>query len=276
MKNILVINDRSAEANNAIAFALELASNTDSGLLLWNTFEQPVPKRQRAYASVPYRIGGHQNANGLSVSSDVWLQQHNTANVPVENYYTSNFTASHIAEFAIKKNVWMIVKGTTESDTEQSVFENDHTQAILNSANCPILLIPERVDKRRFEKMVYTADLRYCRLEVLRMLVKLAQPHQSDIMVAHIAAKGLPDVTEQYANEVFTTEISSNVKYPNLYFNHIKERNIPKAVDVMVDVMGADLLVLVNHKFHFEEIVGHKLSGRLPDYLHIPLLVFPS
>lgn len=276
MKNILVINDRSAEADNAIAFALELANNTNSGLLLWNTFEQPVPTRQVAYASAPYRVGGHQNVNELSLSPDVWLRNHHHTNVSVENYYTSNFTASHIAEFAIKKNVWMIVKGTTETNDQQSVFENDHTQAILNSANCPILLIPQKADKRKFEKMVYTADLRYCRLEVLHMLVKLAQASDADVMVAHIAAKGLPDVSEQYASDVFANEITNNVKYPKLYFNHIKERDIPKAVDVMVDVMGADLLVLVNHKFHFEEIVGRKLSGRLPEYLHIPLLVFPS
>jgi hypothetical protein len=69
--------------------------------------------------------------------------------------------------------------------------------------------------------------------------------------------------------------VFNNVKYPNLYFNHIKEKNLQKALDVMVDVMGVDLLVLVNHKFHFEEIIGPNLSGRLPEYLRIPLLVFP-
>ena len=94
--------------------------------------------------------------------------------------------------------------------------------------------------------------------------------------MAHIAAKGLPDIHTKYAQQIFAEEISANVNYEHLYFNHISEKNISKAVDVLVDVMHTDLLILVNHKFHFEEIVGRKLSGRLPEYLHIPLLVFPS
>ena len=170
----------------------------------------------------------------------------------------------------------MVVKGTSYMGTDQSVFEDDQTQALLNRLSCPLLLIPEHTGLKGFEKIVYTADLRYCRLEIIRQLVQMGRPYGADILVAHIAAKGLPDIDEHYASEVFTNEISSNINYENLFFNHIREKNIPRAIDVMVDVMRTDLLVLVNHKFHFEEIVGHKFCGRLPEYLHVPLLVFPS
>lgn len=199
-----------------------------------------------------------------------------TDNLMIEHIHTYGFSASYIAEIVVKRNVWMIVKGAKHMAGDQSVFEDDNTQDILNKISCPLLLIPEKMQARGFNKMVYTADLRYCRLEVIRHLTRLANPFDADVLVAHIAAKGLPEINEQYAKQVFADEISANIDYENLYFNHIHESDIPKAIDVLVEVMHTDLLVLVNHKFHFEEIIGCKCSGRLPEYLHIPLLVFPS
>lgn len=278
MKNILVINDRSPEADHAVDFALDIARKTGAGILLWNMFEKTIAKKQKMTVGGPYKSFAY-NLPDNEVGS-LQLEYHEDANhteqIVISSIFTKGFSAENIAEFVIKKNVWLVVKGTQKAGSEQSVFEDDNTQAILNRVSCPVLLIPEETSLKGFSKMVYTADLRYCRLEIIRMLVQLARPYNSDILVAHMAAKGLPDISESYANDVFTSEISSNISYENLFFNHIREHDIPKAIDVMVDVMRTDLLVLVNHKFHFEEIIGHKFCGRLPDYLHIPLLVFPS
>lgn len=275
MKTILVINDRSAEADHAVEFALEMARKAGAGILLWNTF--PKTAEQELRVAVPYRSFAYTLADEQEINSLHPIPSINyTEEFMVGQVYTSGFSPDDIAEFVVKKNIWMVIKGTCSIGADQSVLEDDNTQAILNKISCPLLLIPEHVSLKGFEKIVYTADLRYCRLEIIRQLVQMGRPYGADILVAHIAAKGLPDIDEHYASEVFTNEISSNINYENLFFNHIREKNIPRAIDVMVDVMRTDLLVLVNHKFHFEEIVGHKFCGRLPEYLHVPLLVFPS
>lgn len=275
MKTILVINDKSAEADHAVEFALEMARKAGADILLWNTFPKSAARELRIpvpYKSFAYSLADEHEINFLHPISPI----NYTEELVIGQVHTTSFSPDEIADFVVKKNIWMVIKGTKYMGADQSVFEDDNTQAILNKISCPLLLIPEHISLKGFEKIVYTADLRYCRLEIIRQLVQMGRPYGADILVAHIAAKGLPDIDEHYANEVFTNEISSNINYENLFFNHIREKNIPRAIDVMVDVMRTDLLVLVNHKFHFEEIVGHKFSGRLPEYLHVPLLVFPS
>jgi hypothetical protein len=54
------------------------------------------------------------------------------------------------------------------------------------------------------------------------------------------------------------------------------EQNLLTAIDVLIHGMETDLLVLVNHHFHFEEIMGRYASHIMPRHITTPLLVFPS
>jgi len=44
---------------------------------------------------------------------------------------------------------------------------------------------------------------------------------------------------------------------------------------VMINGMHNDVLVMVNHRFHFEEIIGRYITEELPENITIPLLIFP-
>jgi hypothetical protein len=69
--------------------------------------------------------------------------------------------------------------------------------------------------------------------------------------------------------------ISRSVRYPELFFSHIKEKNIEQAVDTIINTMQADMLVCINRKFHFELLLGKYILAALPDHITVPLLVFP-
>ncbi len=119
------------------------------------------------------------------------------------------------------------------------------------------------------------ADLRYCKIPILRHLVELAKPYDASLMVAHISAKGLVPIEDHYAASLFCETVSNNIKYDGLIFNNIKERNAQKALDIMVHEMQTDLVVVINHRFHFEEIMGRYITDILPEHITIPLMVFP-
>ena len=138
------------------------------------------------------------------------------------------------------------------------------------------MLIPEKFSYKAFEKIVYATDLRFCRREIVSFLSQLAKPLNASILIANISAKGLPYMEDNYARSVFENEILNPVKYENIYFSNIRERDIPKALDVLVNGMNNDLLVLVNNKYHFKELLGQNTPYNIPDNIHIPLLIFPS
>ncbi|HZY39612.1 MAG TPA: hypothetical protein VFE53_23310, partial [Mucilaginibacter sp.] len=95
------------------------------------------------------------------------------------------------------------------------------------------------------------------------------------LYIDHLSAKGLPHMDEGYALNFFNDEFKNNVGYDKLFFNNIKERDINKAVDVMINGMHIDMLALVNHRFHFEQILGRMIPDHLPDQITIPILIFP-
>ena len=79
-----------------------------------------------------------------------------------------------------------------------------------------------------------------------------------------------------YAHTVFADTILTRGNQEHIYFSNIRERDISRAIDVLVNGMNNDLLVLVNNKFHFNELVGNDMPYIIPSNIHIPLLIFPS
>jgi hypothetical protein len=174
-----------------------------------------------------------------------------------------------------QNQIWMMVKGMPDIVQTAELENQIDIHAVLNKVLCPLFLIPESWHQKSIERLVYIADLRYCRIHIVRYLTGLAQPYLANVSIAHMSANGLPDMAEDYALNVFKDEICSNVKYDQLLFNNIKERNLAKAVDVLINGMHNDVLVMVNHRFHFEMILGRYITDTLPLHLTVPLLIFP-
>ena len=168
-----------------------------------------------------------------------------------------------------------MIKGIPSDVHDTELDSHLNAQGVLNRVRCPLLLIPETARKNDFERITYVADLRYCRLQVVKYLVDVAAAYNALLQIANIAAKGMPEMEGNYAMNLFNEIIGTNIHYDNLALNNISERDLKKAIDVMVNTMHTDLLVLVNHRFHFEEIFGRYLPDVLPREINIPLLIFP-
>ena len=124
--------------------------------------------------------------------------------------------------------------------------------------------------------MVYTTDLRFCRQDIVRFLSKLAVALNASVLIANIAAKGLPYMDSKYALNIFEDAIVDRSNCDHIYFSNIRERDVSKTFDILINDMKNDILVLVNHKYHFNELVGRDVAYRLPEFIQVPVLIFPS
>ncbi|MDB5144989.1 MAG: hypothetical protein JWQ66_3702 [Mucilaginibacter sp.] len=274
MKTILIINNSSVATHPATLLAFSIAQQTGAHLLLANI--RPVSNKLpvNTYALVPT------NAPGEFLTEPVYslLEELNRINDQDSPYKPdiqvlaeATYTEADIAALINKHHVWMVV-----SDVQDyAITTKLNLQAILNKIQCPLMLVPDNFDQKSFDRIVYTADLRYCRIEILRYLIALAKPYQASLLIAHLSASGLPHLDDNYAGMIFNEGIYPLLSYPQLNYQNIRERDMNKAVDVLVNGMGADLLVLENHRFHFEEIFGMSIPDQLPPHLTLPILIFP-
>jgi hypothetical protein len=277
MKNILIINKNPQDSARATALALLLAGTTNAKLYFWNT---SVPQTH-SYAAEMSVVGFGKILPERPVSKHQWIEQlqlkfhlQTGLKTLVGFIEQVNFISDNVAAIVRKFNIGLLIKGIPEKADQEPVIESDILSCSTKSG-CPVLLVPEQFPYKTFEKIVYATDLRYCRQEIIRFLGKLAINFNASVLIANIAAKGLPFMEHNYALDVFKDTIAHPARHNHFHFNNIRERDIPKAIDILANDMDTDLLVLVNHRYHFNELFGTAVPYRLPAYIHIPVLLFP-
>ncbi|HEY4327487.1 MAG TPA: hypothetical protein VGN20_26115 [Mucilaginibacter sp.] len=280
MKNILIFNDMSPETEHATELALLLAGTTNVRLYIWNT----INKAEKPIAEAMIAAGTNKTLIKVPVNKNSWIEELESK-VHLQTGLKTNVTFVNDVDFAavnvlsvVKRfNIGLLIKGIAENEDHISYIGRDALSCSTKSG-CPILLAPEKFPCKAFERIVYATDLRFCRRDVILFLSKLTMNLNASILVANIAANGLPYMEDNYALDVFNDMIAHSARASNehFYFNNIRERNIRKAIDVLVNDMHTDLLVLTNHRYHFNELLGASIPYILPGYIQIPVMIFPS
>jgi len=275
MKTILVINDGTPQCDHAAQFALIIAQKLEANIIMADACVSTSLKRKqlacieedsKSFSYTEQEITGHL----------MELNNSYTGFRPeIKEMDISSFNEVQLAELTIRDQIWLVVKGMADHSPETLSKLRFNVNILLNRSRCPVLLVPYHWSLKPIERLVYIADLRYCRLQFIRFLAELAKPWLAIISIANLAAKGLPSMNTDYATAVFNDEICANVAYDKLLLNNIRETDMAKAVDVIINGMHNDILVMVNHRFHFEEIVGRYITEELPDQITVPLLIFP-
>lgn len=274
MKTVLVINDNAARALEISKFAFLIAQKMQANVLLANLFEihsvvnEPVP------AGYNDEHVAELTKEDLGEYLDNLNSRPNDFQPSITEVDTYLMDENQLIETINKQNIWMVFKGmhNLPVDTGNGNLNIHH---VLNKTRCPVMLIPETWEQKNIERLIYITDLRYCRLPIVRYLAEFAKPCHADLSIAHLSTEGIPDMDETYANGLFEDEVCTNVKFDQLLFNNIHEKNLNKAVDVIIHGMSNDVLVMVNNCYHLEEIAGYYLNDTLPGNITVPLLVFP-
>lgn len=275
MKKILVIADHSPEAEHAITFALMIAQAVHADVVIADTVMS-----SRISSGEPVMAG--QGSEPAQEAQFFTSEQLKTMIDPEEAYKPvitevdiSDYHVTDLIAMINKSEIWLLVEGMPNTLYKSAGDLKLNIQSVLNRVRCPLLLIPQNWELKKPERIVYLADLRYCRQFVLKFLSALAAPFDAGISIAHLSAKGLTDIVDSYAATIFQNDILPHAHYEKMTLNNTRERNLHKAVDVMINVMQNDLMVLVNHRYHFEELIGRHIGDALPPAITIPVLVFP-
>jgi len=273
MKTILVIDDGSASAKHAAHFALSMAQQAEASLVLAHVYPLKRPAASRKLQLAGQNIPEYDITEPTQdLSAQLKLVATGAFVPPIDEFDALLDTEAQLISYINKNNIWLVIKGVTKPepfDTEIKI------QSVLNRITCPLMLIPEKYDRQGFKQVIYIADLRYCRLSVLHYLAALARPYKANLLLTHLSAKGLPHIEQNYALSLFNDEISTRINYEQLHFNNTKERDVTRAVDVMVHTMNADLLAVVHHRFHCEELAAESNGISVPVHVTIPVVIFP-
>ena len=259
MKTILIVDDGSSAVAAATKLALQMADMIQADVIKAQTFHRSKVFKPKVLAGDHYFDTG----NDVDVTQ-VWQKDISTIEIPEAN-------AADLAKLALQLDCWLVIKGCGKM---REGSKGPDMQSLLNHLRFPLLMVPESWVGHQIGRITYIADLRYCRLNIMRYLADMATSSHAGLSLAHLSAKGLSPIDESYAQEVFN-EIAAKTHSHFAAFNNIRDVDVHRAVDTLINHLHNDLIVLVNHRFHFKEIIGDKLTDQLPKQINVPLMLFP-
>ena len=279
MDNFLFLNDFTPQAGHALAWALRLAAQCHSKLLIVNSNVEAaiVPQTQLVMARRQHPANTPlmpDNANQhwlhlaemkVSKTADVFEHAQYLAEAPGPNLH-------NLAGLITKHHIKLCIMGCNASLN----LSGSPLKHVLTHTTCPVLAVPETAPLTLPKSMAYITDLRYCRNEAIRFSKQLSGPLRASLTIAHIPQVDLPHLDDAYALSIFNNVIKVNHPYHRFYFSHIKERRVAVAADVLVNVLHHDLLVMAHHKFHYEMLTAYEHNMQQIALLPVPLLLFPS
>ncbi len=270
MNNILLLNDFSADAEHAFAYAKKLAQTLQVNLLVWNLKDSVQKQPIQNLITIGRRDVGSQKSNSTeNLLNDVLKEIEESG---VITYLTKKDTEGYTLHELIQKHqIKLIVKGT---ESHADAFDK-FTSQFLTKTLCPVLVVPQQAKWVDVKQMVYLTDLRYCRAHITNYLKQIAYQLNAGLALAHITAAKLPEPETNYALSLYRQAIGHNPNQLNLSFQHITEHCINKAADVLIDVLHNNWLAMAYGKHHHTALhTACNNRQQKPAEINVPLLLF--
>jgi hypothetical protein len=264
MNEILVLTNNEQDTH-VINFAYQIALKSSKNLIVAQ-LSKPQPVRVLQYELVVDR-------DDLAKENDMYFNNYfNTSATVSPNMFHPLVKRVSIAGLSEKELTAFICHENCQMVIAQSGLNDLQLKKVVDHINCPFMFLPVDITTANITRIVYLTDIRYCQQHIISYLTKF---QQCSLLLAHICESGLPDLTASYGEQLFNDTIARYGLQAGLFFSHIKESNIDTIVDTLINVMHTDLLVCVNRKFHFRQLLGNQLPQVLPEHITMPVLIFP-
>ncbi|RNL56034.1 hypothetical protein [Pedobacter jejuensis] len=273
MKTILVINDHSQEAEHAAGFALVLAQRLHMNIIIATSMELKLDSRDYGWAG-----SSHDETIAEPIHTPLMKKLLRRKKLhPGFSPLIQEVEVDRKGLFllSIRNDIYMVVKGMDEFLPQALLNVNLAINTLLDQLQVPLLLVPSSWSENEFTRLVYLTDLRFCGIETVRFLVRLAGCWKANLVIAHSSASGLPEIAMKEAENIFNQEVSLNVGYSKLFLNMLEKNDELNTLEIMVSGMQADLLVMVNQHFHFNTLTKQYFKDKCARYKPVPLLIFP-
>lgn len=268
--NIFFPTDFSKNAEKALPFAAEIASRTDSKLILFHASQSAMdfaPNFEQAKEEAIKKAGKEFDKLIANLNKD-----DRYSNLEIATILQSGHPTVGLLEKVSENDSGLIVMGTKGATGERNVIFGSVASSIINKSETPVLAIPEGSKVEDFKHITFTTDYHEGDLGALKQTVALAKLFNSDINVMHVAEKRslLSDIKFRGFREL----VKEQTEYENIAFKIKYDYDFfPVMADYLIDNPNS-LLVMVRHKKTFwEKLLERDHSKEMAFYSRVPLLV---
>ncbi len=271
MKKIIVATDFSAEAENALAYAIAVAVDHNFELILFNLHYTSVH-------ALNSRILGTSLDKLFEKAKKGLLQKA----VGIEAQYHVKVTA-HLASGLFQEELIrcfeiygadFVVMGMANQSVEQDLLGNTTTSAI-HGLKFPVLAIPLSAKYAAIKNILFACDVKKdVHLDILNKIKMMAKDFGARLEIFHVNDKATTLEKNTAASNLQTIEKSlDGIAYQ---YKNIKSDELISAIEQELEAIQADLLIMIPYKYGFWNSLVHiSKTNVMASGGKVPLLSIP-
>lgn len=278
MRKIVIPTDFSANAYNALKYAVELFKYETSEFYILHAFADEVFSNEE----IVTREQMEESRRDLQERYDkkLWNILKLIKEYSPNPRHSFNTLASfgnlidEINDVVNTENADIVVMGTRGLSKERKLTFGTNTLQVIKYIQCPVLSIPDNFEFKDPENLLFPTDfmIPYQRRE-LKLVAYLARSFNARVHMMYISKFKL-DSLRQQENEQFLKQQFYDTRY-NLHIVEAQDK-ITGIMD-QIDKLQIDMLVMVNSRYtYLENILYQSTIDKLGLYPRIPFLVLQN
>jgi len=276
MKKILYATDYSENSVAALHFSYALSRELDAELMALHVFELQLSlsstvsysysrKEIRAFACNREKLISFCTQHLQNVTEPLKITWKIDEGKPSSDIIIKN---------ARELKADIIVVGSKGGNRMGGLFLGSTTIALINSAPCPVLAVPDDTDFQGIKKIVYATDFEGVDVFIIQKMVKLAKPFGADIHLIHVSSRETG--TSESQMEWFKNMLRHKVGYGNIRFDVRYGEDIFETLQKYIVEIEPDLVAMLEREGHslIKSLTHRNLVKRMKNEGHVPLLSY--
>ncbi len=281
MKKILLPTDFSANALNAINYALYLFENEECTFYILHTvqigpsgYSSSFNKGRDTRLQNITMEEAERNATSLKASLE---GKKKNPKHTIETIINTDTLLNAIGKNVINKDIDYIFMGTKGASGVKSIFMGSNTVSVIKNIDfCPLIAVPEEYIFSVPEEILFSTDFRHEYSEIeLEPLLTLAKLWNSKIVVVHFGLTDALDEPQQKAKEVLKNRL---IDLSHSMAQGYADISVADAINEYVIKHRAIGMVAMMNRKHgfFEKLTREPIIKRVAFSSGIPLFIYPK
>lgn len=272
MKTILLPTDYSKASVNAVHYALMLARQTKSRLLLFHAFQVPVVTSEAAVVVVPFDDLEKINNTRIKKMADNLRKKYKTS-VEIDHLAQAGFAVDMIKELTQSKKIDLVVMGIKGAGKISEIVVGSTSSSIAGNVRCPVLIVPEKAVFEKPKKIIFASDNEkpgnISNLKIVNELAKVFKSKLLLLTVIDASQSEEADMKKALKIEKYFKDFNHSVHFSKNTYN-----DVVAVINQFVKESKAGMVVMIARKHSFlSRVFNERKTKKMAFHTRIPLLV---
>jgi len=288
IRRILVPVDFTYHSENAAFYALQLAAELKSDILLLNSYLDPLSTPQSYLESYAYQLNldqviteieeeTNQSLDAMADRLKEMIKKKKIKGVNVSYDLVKGNSVDAILNYTNEYKPGMIVMGTRGSELEGLKSFGSVTADIIKKASVPVIAVPKGYDAynpKLPKRVLYATNFDETDYSALRRLVSFVKPFNSKIFCIHASLDDYDSFNETQMKKI-KDYLFETIDAYKIECGILNTYDLQQGIEMFVEDKEIDILAVTTHKrSFFQRLFEPSVAKQFLFQTHIPLLVF--